>query len=45
MNPGVMDYIQQHDAEPKTFVWTAKTEGILAKVRQARARLDKMATA
>lgn len=40
----IMGYIQQHNADPKTFVWTAKTEDILAKVRRARARLDKMAT-
>jgi transposase len=41
----IMDYIQQHNADPKTFVWTAKAEDILAKVRRARARLNKMATA
>jgi len=40
----VMDYIQQHNANPKAFVWTAKAEDILAKVSRARARLDKMAT-
>ena len=40
----IMDYIQQHNADPETFVWTAKAEDILAKVRRARARLDKMAT-
>ena len=41
----IMDYIQQHNADPHTFVWTAKAEQILAKVSRARARLDKMATA
>jgi transposase len=41
----IMDSIQQHNADPQTFVWTAKTEDILAKVARARARLDKMATA
>jgi len=41
----IMDYVQQHNADPTTFVWTAKAEDILAKVRRARARLDKMATA
>ena len=40
----IMDYIQQHNADPKMFVWTAKAEDILAKVRRARVRLDKMAT-
>ena len=38
-------YIQQHNADPKTFVWTAKADDILAKVSRARRRLDKMATA
>lgn len=41
----IMDYIEHHNAEPKTFVWTAKAEDILAKVARARTRLDKMATA
>lgn len=41
----IMDYVQHHNQAPKTFVWTAKAEDILAKVRRARVRLDKMATA
>jgi len=41
----IMAYIQQHNVDPKTFVWHAKAEDTLAKVRRARARLDKMATA
>lgn len=41
----IMDYIQHHNTDPKTFIWTAKAEDILAKVARARARLDKMATA
>lgn len=41
----IMDYIQQHNLNPQTFVWTAKAEDILAKVARARARLNKMATA
>lgn len=41
----IMDYIQQHNADPKTFVWTAKADDILAKVTRARRRLHKMATA
>jgi transposase len=40
----VMDYVQQHNANPKAFVWTAKAEDILTKLSRARARLDKMAT-
>jgi transposase len=39
------DYIAQHNEQPTTFVWTAKVETILAKVRRARAVLDKMQTA
>jgi transposase len=31
----IMDYIEQHNDDPKTFVWTAKTEDILAKVARA----------
>lgn len=45
LTTAIMNYIQQHNADPKTFVWRAKAENILAKVRRARARLDKMATA
>jgi transposase len=41
----IMEYIQQHNADPQTFVWTAKADQILAKVSRARRRLDKMATA
>jgi transposase len=41
----IMDYIQRHNADPQTFVWTAKADQILAKVSRARRRLDKMATA
>ncbi len=39
------DYIAKHNERPATFVWMAKTETILAKVRRARAVLDKMQTA
>jgi transposase len=41
----IMDYIQGHNLNPQTFVWTAKADDILAKVRRARICLDKMATA
>lgn len=40
----IMDYIEQHNADPQPFVWTAKTEDILAKVGRARAKLDKIAS-
>jgi transposase len=41
----IMDYIQQHNLDPRAFVWTANAEDVLAKVTRARVRLDKLATA
>ncbi len=38
-------YIEEHNENPRSFVWTAKAEEILEKVRRARAVLDKMQTA
>jgi transposase len=38
-------YIGEHNENPRSFVWTAKAETILEKVRRARAMLDKMRTA
>jgi len=40
----ITDYIAQHNENPQTFTWTAKAEEILAKVRRARAALDKIRT-
>ena len=37
-------YIEEHNRDPKPYVWTAKADEILAKVRRARANLDKMAS-
>jgi transposase len=37
-------YIEQHNRNPRPFVWTAKAEQILAKVKRAREVLDKMAS-
>lgn len=37
----ITDYIDAHNAEAEPFVWTATAEDILAKVRRARAVLDK----
>ncbi len=37
----IMDYIAAHNENPHSFVWTAKVDDILAKVRRARAVLDK----
>ena len=34
------DYIAQHNANPKPFVWTAKASDVLEKVKRARAVLD-----
>jgi len=36
----ILQYIAQHNQTPKPFVWTAKTEDILEKVRRARAALE-----
>ena len=37
-------YIDEHNENPRPFVWTAKAEDILEKVRRARAVLDKIAS-
>jgi transposase len=41
----IMAYIREHNEHPQPFVWTAKAEAILGKIRRARAVLDKMASA
>jgi transposase len=41
----IMDFVEVHNRAPETFTWTAKAEDILAKVRRARAVLDKSRTA
>jgi transposase len=35
----ILDYIRQHNANPRPFIWKAKAEDILAKVQRARAAL------
>jgi transposase len=40
----IMDYVAKHNQNPKTFVWTAKVEDILAKVARARAVLNNVQT-
>jgi transposase len=40
----IMDYIAAHNENPKSFVWTAKVDDILAKVRRARSVLYKTAS-
>ncbi len=41
----ITDYIEKHNANPRSYTWTAKAEDILEKVRRARAVLDKIETA
>ena len=36
-------YIQEHNGDPQPFVWTAKAQDILEKVRRARAVLNRIA--
>jgi transposase len=40
----IMDFIDEHNADPKSFTWTAQVDDILEKVRRARATLDKAPT-
>jgi transposase len=41
----IQAYIDEHNRNPKAFVWTARVEAILAKVRRARAVLDNVPSA
>ncbi len=41
----IMAFVEDHNAHPKSFVWTAEVEDILVKVRRARAVLDKTPSA
>jgi transposase len=45
LEQAICDYIAHHNANPKGFVWTAKAEDILEKVRRARKALDKIPSA
>jgi hypothetical protein len=40
-----MAFIKEHNDNPQSFVWTAKADDILAKVRRAREVLDKTPSA
>jgi transposase len=42
LEQAIMDYVDQHNEHPRGFVWTKKAEDILAKVRRARAALQKI---
>lgn len=44
LQQAITDYIDEHNADPKAFKWTAKADTILAKGERARAVLDKMQT-
>ncbi len=37
----IMAYVADHNRDPRSFVWTAQADDILAKVARARAVLDK----
>lgn len=45
LEQAIYDYIAHHNANPNGFTWTAKAEAILAKVRRARAALNKVPSA
>ncbi len=38
----ITEYINQHNQSPKPFIWTASAKDILAKVKRARAALNKL---
>jgi len=40
LEQAIREYIEHHNANPRGFVWTAKADVILEKVRRARAALD-----
>lgn len=40
----IESYIAEHNGNPKSFVWTAKVEELLAKIHRARAVLDKISS-
>lgn len=41
----VDDYVAVHNLSPKPFIWTAKSNDILEKVKRGRAKLNKLQTA
>jgi transposase len=40
LTASIMEYIAEHNANPRSFAWTARAETILEKVRRARATLE-----
>lgn len=45
LEQAIRDYIDHHNANPKSFVWTKKAEDILEKVARARKALDNVPSA
>ena len=45
LDAAVKGYIEQHNQNPKPFIWTAKANDILAKVKRARRQLNKLHSA
>ena len=41
----IRDYLVQHNQNPKPFIWTAKADDILEKVKRARSALNTVASA
>ncbi len=41
----IMEYIDNHNDDPRPIVWTKAADDILEKVGRARAKLDKSVTA
>jgi hypothetical protein len=42
LEKAIQSYIAEHNANPKTFVWTKEAADIIEKVKRARAALDKV---
>jgi len=38
----IQAYVEHHNRNPKPFIWTVRASDILAKVAEARARLNKL---
>jgi len=45
LDAAVKGYIEQHNQNPKPFIWAAKANDILAKVKRARRQLNKLHSA
>lgn len=44
LNEAIRRAVEQHNVDPKPFIWTAKASDILEKVKRAHARLDKISS-